>query len=67
MALLMMAFPGSSTSEGHEHLGRRIELGGATGVLVGGLLSGSLGWRSVFFVTVPVSVVAVALARHVLD
>ena len=37
-------------------------LGGATGVLVGGLLAGSFGWSSVFLVTVPVSVAAVALA-----
>jgi predicted MFS family arabinose efflux permease len=41
-------------------------LGGATGVVLGGLLAGSLGWRSVFLVTVPVSVAAIALARHAL-
>ncbi len=41
-------------------------LGGATGVVTGGLLAGSVGWRSVFLVTVPVSVTAVALARRVL-
>ena len=41
-------------------------LGGATGVVLGGLLAGSLGWRSVFLVTVPISVVAVVVARHVL-
>ena len=39
-------------------------LGGATGVLVGGLLAGSFGWSSVFLVTVPVSVAAVVLARR---
>ena len=37
-----------------------------TGVVLGGLLAGSLGWRSVFLVTVPVSVAAIALARHAL-
>jgi predicted MFS family arabinose efflux permease len=41
-------------------------LGGATGVLSGGLLTGFFGWSSVFFVTVPVSVSAVLLARQVL-
>jgi predicted MFS family arabinose efflux permease len=35
-------------------------------VVVGGLLAGLVGWSAVFFVTVPVSVAAVLLARHVL-
>jgi MFS family permease len=41
-------------------------LGGATGVLAGGLLAGSFGWSSVFLVTVPVTVTAALLARRVL-
>lgn len=36
--------------------------GGATGWLLGGLLSGGLGWEWVFFVNVPVGVIGVALA-----
>lgn len=36
--------------------------GGAVGVLLGGLLTGSLGWQWVFWVNVPVALGAVALA-----
>src|ERR671912_2618049 len=36
--------------------------GGATGWLLGGLLTGSLGWEWVFFVNLPVGILGVALA-----
>ncbi|HET8664820.1 MAG TPA: MFS transporter [Nocardioides sp.] len=44
-------------------------MGIAAGVLVGGLLTSALGWRSIFFVNVPIGVVAALLtlrlvARH---
>jgi len=38
----------------------------ATGVLLGGMLTSWLGWRSVFLINVPVGVVALAAAWHVL-
>jgi MFS family permease len=38
----------------------------ATGVLLGGMLTSWLGWRSVFLINVPVGVVALAAIRHVL-
>ena len=66
MSLLMLAFPGQARARAMSIWGAASTLGGATGVALGGLLAGSLGWRSVFLVTVPVSVAAVALARHVL-
>ena len=66
MSLLMLAFPGQARARAMSIWGAASTLGGATGVVLGGLLAGSLGWRSVFLVTVPVSVAAVALARHVL-
>jgi MFS family permease len=40
--------------------------GGASGWVLGGLLSGLLGWRSVFLVNVPVCAVAIALVPRVL-
>jgi EmrB/QacA subfamily drug resistance transporter len=40
--------------------------GGASGWIVGGLLSGALDWRWVFFVNVPICAAAVALAPRVL-
>jgi EmrB/QacA subfamily drug resistance transporter len=36
--------------------------GGAAGVLLGGVLTGSVGWRWVFWVNVPVAITAAALA-----
>ncbi|HEX4685533.1 MAG TPA: MFS transporter [Nocardioides sp.] len=39
-------------------------MGIAAGVLVGGLLTSSFGWRSVFFVNVPIGLVAAALTLH---
>jgi hypothetical protein len=47
-------------------MGRRLNPGGAIGVMTGGILCGTFGWSSVFLVTVPVSVTAVAVAGRVL-
>lgn len=40
--------------------------GAAVGVLLGGVLTSVLGWRSIFFVNVPVGIVTVALAVRML-
>jgi MFS family permease len=40
--------------------------GGALGWVLGGVLTGALGWRAVFLVNVPVGVVALVLVRTVL-
>jgi predicted MFS family arabinose efflux permease len=40
--------------------------GGATGVVLGGVLAGSLGWRSIFLVSVPVTLTAAVVAWRVL-
>jgi EmrB/QacA subfamily drug resistance transporter len=40
--------------------------GAAAGVLLGGVLTSWLGWRSVFFVNVPVGVTAAALTLHLI-
>lgn len=68
LSLLTTAFP-----EG-EGRGRALGVwtaaaagGGATGWLLGGLLSGSLGWEWVFFVNVPVGVIGVALAPFLIS
>jgi EmrB/QacA subfamily drug resistance transporter len=66
MSLLLLTFPGPARARAMSIWGAASALGGASGVALGGLLAGSLGWRSVFLVTVPVSVVAVALASRVL-
>ena len=67
MSLLMQNFPGEQRPRAMSLWGAASAMGGATGVLAGGLLTGAFGWSSVFLVTVPVSLAAVALARRVLD
>ncbi|MGN6753777.1 MAG: MFS transporter [Intrasporangium sp.] len=67
MSLLMLNFPGEHRARAMSLWGASSAVGGATGVLAGGLLTGTFGWSSVFLVTVPASVAAVALARRVLD
>jgi EmrB/QacA subfamily drug resistance transporter len=66
MSLLLLSYPGPHRARAMSVWGAASALGGATGVMAGGLLVGTLGWSSVFYVTLPVSVAAVALARHVL-
>ena len=66
MSLLLLTFPGEQRARAMSIWGAASALGGATGVMAGGLLVGTFGWSSVFFVTVPVSVAAVILPRYVL-
>ena len=66
MSLLLLTYPGTARAGAMSIWGAASALGGATGVMAGGLLVGTFGWSSVFYVTVPVSIAAVALARYVL-
>jgi EmrB/QacA subfamily drug resistance transporter len=66
MSLLLVNFPGELRARAMSLWGAASALGGATGVATGGLLSGTVGWRAVFLVTVPASVAAVVLAGRVL-
>lgn len=66
MSLLLLMSPGPARARAMSVWGAASTLGGATGVMAGGLLVASFGWTSVFLVTVPVSLAAVALARRVL-
>ena len=62
----------STFADGHERnralgiWGAAIGAGGSAGVLLGGVLTSGLGWRSVLFVNVPIGIAAVALAPQVL-
>ena len=67
MSLLLVNFPGEHRARAMSLWGAASTLGGATGVVAGGLLAGSFGWSSVFLVTVPVSLAAAVLASRVLD
>jgi MFS family permease len=66
MALLLLNFPGEQRARAMSLWGAASTVGGATGVFAGGLLTGSLGWSSVFLMTLPASVAAVIFARRVL-
>ncbi|WP_426595686.1 MFS transporter [Cellulomonas sp. McL0617] len=66
MSLLLLTYPGQRRARAMSVWGAASALGGATGVMAGGLLVGTFGWSSVFFVTVPVSVAAIGAARYVL-
>ncbi|WP_168800555.1 MFS transporter [Cellulomonas telluris] len=67
MSLLLVMFPGVSRARAMSAWGAASTLGGASGVLLGGALTGALGWPWVFLVTVPVSASALLLAPRVLD
>lgn len=66
MSLLLLTFGGQARARAMSIWGAASALGGAAGVMTGGLLVGAFGWSSVFLVTVPVSVAAVALAGRFL-
>jgi EmrB/QacA subfamily drug resistance transporter len=66
MSLLLLTFPGEARARAMSIWGASSALGGATGVMTGGLLTGYLGWSAVFYVTVPASVAAILLAPRVL-
>jgi EmrB/QacA subfamily drug resistance transporter len=66
MSLLLLTFGGRTRARAMSIWGAASALGGAAGVMSGGLLVGAFGWSSVFLVTVPVSVAAVALAGRFL-
>lgn len=67
MSLLMLGFPGEQRARAMSLWGAASTVGGATGVLAGGLLTGAFGWSSVFLVTLPVTAVAAVVAPRVLD
>lgn len=66
MSLLILSFPGAQRARAMSLWGAASTLGGMTGVVAGGVLADTLGWRAVFLVTVPVSLMAVVLAHRVL-
>ena len=66
MSLLLLTYPGTARARAMSIWGAASALGGATGVMAGGLLVGTFGWSSVFYVTVPISIAAVTFAHRVL-
>lgn len=66
MSLLLKSYPGPARAKAMSAWGAASTLGGATGVLAGGLLAGTFGWSSVFLVTVPISLAAAVLGNRLL-
>ncbi|KAE8765819.1 MFS transporter [Georgenia thermotolerans] len=67
MSLLLVMFPGGQRARAMSAWGAASTLGGATGVVAGGLVTGTLGWSWVFFVSVPVTLAGLVLAPRLLD
>ncbi|WP_296604042.1 MFS transporter [Nocardioides sp.] len=67
MSLLLLGHTGERRARAMSLWGAASAVGGATGVLAGGLLAGTFGWSSVFLVTVPATLAGLVLARRVLD
>ncbi|MEV0718966.1 MFS transporter [Asanoa sp. NPDC050611] len=65
LALVLRLFPaGAARGTAMGVWGAVSGAGGAAGVILGGLLSGILGWRAVFFVTVPVALTLLVAAWY---
>ena len=60
-ALALSQFPESERTRVLGHYTSMLAFGGALGVLVGGLLVDACGWRSVFWMRVPLALAALAL------
>ena len=68
LALLTLLFPdGASRGKALGVWGAVAGMGSAAGVLLGGLLTASYGWPSVFFVNVPVGILVVLILPRLLS
>ena len=66
LSLIMTTYDGAQRARGLALWGAIGGLGIAAGVVVGGALTTWAGWQAIFWVNVPVGVVAVVVAAHVL-
>lgn len=66
-AILTRSFPGSQRGRALGAQGTMTYLGLTVGPSVGGWLANTLGWRSVFYINVPVGAIGIALAWKVIE
>ena len=66
LALIMTTYQGTQRARGLALWGAIGGLGIAAGVVVGGALTTWAGWQAIFWVNVPIGVVALTVAAHVL-
>ncbi|WP_261809675.1 MFS transporter [Levilactobacillus humaensis] len=67
MALVAVSFKGSKRGVALGILGSIIGLSSASGPLVGGYLVAQFGWRSIFYVNIPIGIVAIILTIIYVD
>jgi EmrB/QacA subfamily drug resistance transporter len=65
LALIVDAFPRSQRGQALGTNALIVSLGVTAGPTLGGLITGSLGWRWIFFVNVPLGIIGLLLARRV--
>lgn len=65
-ALLVSAFPVHERGRALGLNGTMVALGGLSGPAIGGVLVGLLGWRSVFYVNLPIGIIAFLAAQVIL-
>lgn len=68
MAIVTEAFPRTERGRALGIMGTVVSLGISIGPTLGGLIIGTIGWRAIFFVNLPVGIVGLTLVRrHVPD
>lgn len=65
-AIVFRTFGPTERGKAMGFLGATVAVGGMLGPVIGGLLVGTLGWRSIFLVNVPIGLVAAVVAVKVL-
>jgi EmrB/QacA subfamily drug resistance transporter len=66
-AIMTTAFPDEDRGQGLGIMGSVVSVGFITGPLVGGFLVEHLGWRSIFFVNLPVGILGILFSLKILD
>ncbi len=67
VALLVQAFPSSERGLALGYNGTITAVGIAMGPVLGGLIIGTLGWRYIFFVNIPICLLALTIALRALE
>ncbi len=66
-AILTTAFPGEKRGQALGMIGSVVSAGFLTGPILGGFMVEHLGWRSVFFINLPIGLMGILLSSRVLE
>jgi EmrB/QacA subfamily drug resistance transporter len=67
MAMITSVFPEHERGKGIGSSMSVVGVGAMIGPVIGGILVGALGWRWVFFINVPIGIIAIAMALLIMD